>query len=219
MGRARDISKVFSTNTALATDTEVSGSYLTLASASTTYQTKAAAGLTLITPTSISNTGGTASIGTNGVVTLSGVTNISFNYVFSSIYKSYQIILLTNTASGIYTYNLRLRTSSTATDKSTDYYWSGQYQKFDTTSEGGENGNNATSFQIGGIGPTRGSVNSTIHNPFESQETNFSAIGHDGEYKRVYAGKLGVTTSYDGFTIFSGGSTLSGQVGIYGFNQ
>ena len=48
MGRARDISKVFSTGTALATDTEVSGSYLTLASASTTYQTKASNALVLL---------------------------------------------------------------------------------------------------------------------------------------------------------------------------
>ena len=220
MGRARDISKVFSTSTALATDTEVSAfNYLTQSSASTVYQTKATAGLTLLTPGSITNTGGTASIGTNGTVTFSGVSNVSLNLVFSSTYKSYHIVLLSNSASNIWTYNLKLRTSSTATDKSTDYYWSGQYQKFDTTSEGGENGNNATSFQIGGIGPTRGSVSLNLHNPFESQETNFSAIGHDGEYKRVYAGKLGVTTSYDSFTLSSGGSTLSGILSIYGYNQ
>jgi hypothetical protein len=178
------------------------------------------AGLIQVIPSSITvaGVGSSGSVASNGTVTFSTCTSVAFNYVFSSTYKSYQIILLTNSATSIWTYNLKLRTSSTATDKSADYYWSGQYQKWDTTAEGGENGNNTTSFQIGGLGPTRGSVNLTIHNPYESQETNFSAIGHDGEYKRIYAGKLGVTTSYDGFTLSSGGSNLTGSVNIYGFN-
>ena len=74
MGRARDISKVFSTGTALATDTEVS----------TTYQTKAAAGLTLLTPSTISNTGGSASIGTNGTVSFTSASAISLNDIFNN---------------------------------------------------------------------------------------------------------------------------------------
>ena len=76
MGRARDISKVFSTSTALATDTEVSGSYLTLASASTTYQTRATAGLTLLNTTSFS-----------GVVTADIPTG-----TFTSAYQNYRLI-------------------------------------------------------------------------------------------------------------------------------
>ena len=93
MARSRDISKVLSSNTTLATDAEVAASYLTTASASTVYQTKATAGLTLLTPASIANTGGTASIGANGTVSFTSASAISLNDVFSATYTNYQIVI------------------------------------------------------------------------------------------------------------------------------
>jgi hypothetical protein len=66
MARSRDISKVLSSNTALATDAEVAA----------TYQTKAAAGLTLINTTSFT-----------------AQSTVSIDNVFSTTYKNYRVMI------------------------------------------------------------------------------------------------------------------------------
>ena len=111
MGRARDISKVFSTGTALATDTEVS----------TTYQTKAAAGLTLLTPTSIVATGGsaTSSISSTGTVSFTSASTISLNDVFSTTYDNYRIIFRSTTST---TGQIKLRLRVSGSDNTTSNY-------------------------------------------------------------------------------------------------
>ena len=68
MARSRDISKVLSSNSTLATDAEVSASYLTTASANALYAPVAAGGLVQITPTSVTATGGSGSISATGAV-------------------------------------------------------------------------------------------------------------------------------------------------------
>ena len=83
MGRTRDVSKILTSNTSI----------LSLASASATYATKTSTGLNLIIPSTIANTSGTASIGTNGTVSFSGATTVSLNDVFSSTYMNYKIII------------------------------------------------------------------------------------------------------------------------------
>jgi hypothetical protein len=223
MGRARDISKVFSTNTALATDSEISAfNYLTQSSASTVYQTKATAGLTLITPTSIANTSGTASIGANGTITFSGASTISLNGVFSSTYDNYRLIFTTtsNTASGYI--NLRLR--SAGTDVTAGNYFSSVAQAaYGSTAIGNDNGGNSqtTWNRFGYYDGTTDAYASSgdVLLPFVSAFTSFNAAKARSGYGSEFAtGVYKATTSVDGITIYSAGN-FTGTLSVYGYNK
>jgi hypothetical protein len=206
MGRARDISKVFSTGTALATDTEVSGSYLTLASASTTYQTKATAGLTLLNTTSFT-----------------AQTTISINDVFSANYDSYRIVIpKVIPAAGTPTIRLRFRVS--ATDSSTQYYYGGISSAANSDTTVYRRADNDSSFDISpaSVNYTFGNV-IDVHNPFVVGRTifNYSISGDDGSkfFGGSGSGFHNVNASYTGLTIFPSSSNITGSISIYGYNK
>jgi hypothetical protein len=213
MGRARDISKVFSTGTALATDTEVS----------TTYQTKATAGLTFITPTSIANTGGTSSIGASGTITFTGVSNISLNNVFSSTYTNYRVLLNCTSGSG----NLSIRLRSSGADNTSSVYNNAAY----FWRSGGAGGDLATdenvdrAYWIDAISVAtfdsldvfNPNVNTYTHGHFQGlhvspPSTGYKVMSHWGGWSHE--------TNYqaDGITfIFSTSGT--GTLSVYGYNK
>jgi hypothetical protein len=133
MTRARDVSRLVTTPPDIyATDTETSSAgYLTLSSASSTYLSQtsastiyapvAAGGLVQIIPTSISNTSGTASISSKGLVTFNGVSSLSLNGVFTSTYKVYKIFWI-GRHSATTGCNMRLRASGTDNSASDHSY-------------------------------------------------------------------------------------------------
>jgi hypothetical protein len=220
MGRARDISKVFSTGTALATDTEVSGSYLTQSSASTVYQTKSATGLTLISPSTIANTSGTASIGTNGTVTFSGVSSISLNNVFSSTYKTYRIVFNSDTTQACH---IQIRLRST-TDNTTSNYFSGYWYTNLVSGATGIDVAGSAQSSMTRAGYTNDAASLVmfydIFNPVESKKTGISAIQSRNDAVVTNVGGLfNLTNSFDGITFFPSGGTMSGVVSVYGYNQ
>ena len=226
MGRARDISKVFSTGTALATDTEVSAfNYLTQSSASTVYQTKATAGLTLLTPGSITNTGGTASIGANGTVTFSGVSSQSINNVFSTTYDSYFLTWTIDGSTTAQSLTMRVRVSG-SDNSSADYNsaaWGGNSEVASPIIFGNTVG--GTSFPIGAVksGSEVNSGQMFIHNPFISTIRTTINAGYSfaDTYYRNYqmASMMSVTTSYTGVTFITASGNISGTVRIYGINK
>ena len=223
MGRARDISKVFSTGTALATDSEVSGSYLTQTSASTTYQTKAAAGLTLLTPTSIANTGGTASIGANGTVTFSGISTVSLNNVFSATYKNYYMAL--NIDSGTSNNNVLFRFRVAGSDNSSNVYRrAGTYAGLESSTSGFD-ANIVTNYWYLGTflnGAYPNTSNVEIMNPFETTRTYAWTrdIANGGTYFTWNYGNVHTSeTSFTGFTVYTDGGTVAGSISVYGYNK
>jgi len=208
MGRARDISKVFSTGTALATDTEVS----------TTYQTKATAGLTLITPTSIANTSGTASIGANGTITFSGVSTISLNNVFTSTYNNYRIVAYFTSSSDI---AVRFRFRNSGSDNTTsNYWWGGYYQGLGSTTTvyGETGGGGVTSAIVAGAGSLGGAFNIDVYSPKLTNYTLMSGLAPTS-YNKQYALQFRDTASFDGFTFYPDSLTLTGTISVYGYNQ
>ncbi len=170
-------------------------------------------GLVLVKPSSVVN-------GTDngkGTVSFSSVGSVSLNGVFSSTYTTYRIVIRSQHAAGIYAFNMKMRASNA--DSSASYYWSGQYQSSAVTTEGGENGANVSSYQIGGIDSQEGVLSLDINNPFQSKPTTFVATGWDGTYKRLYAGGHGVTSPYDGFTLFPATGNFTGTISVYGYNN
>ena len=220
MGRARDISKVFSTGTALATDTEVSAfNYLTQSSASTVYQTKATAGLTLLTPGSITNTGGSASIGTNGTVSFTSASAISLNNVFSSTYENYKIVWYWTQAGGGATPFIRLRNGGVT--ESSQIYYSNEI----TTQSGSSTITNTTRDPISNIvfGESNVSGNyleMTLFNPFAAARKGFliQKVGSSATetYLGYTNGIIDRNTSCDGIHFEINANTMSGTVRIYG---
>jgi hypothetical protein len=222
MTRARDVSRLITTPPNIyATDSEASAGFLSLSSASSTYQTKATAGPILITPSTIVNTGGTASIGTNGTVSFSAVSNVSLNNVFSSAYDNYLIVLECNAASGNYV-NFRLRVGGVDASGA-NYDW-GFYNVTDTGTPFALAGSGATSANI--LRPSssfRNMTSFTICNPAIARPTVSSGTlsYNDGATKAV-AGVMGnvhsLSTAYDGFTLIHAG-TITGTISVYGYNK
>jgi hypothetical protein len=209
MARSRDISKVLSSNSTLATDAEVAA----------TYQTKATAGLTLITPTSIANTGGTASIGTNGTVSFSAASIVSLNDVFSSTYENYKILLNITSAATQDAIFMRLRVAG-SDNSSNNYYWSLIYQNVSggTTPSGANSNNLSSSFRVG-YSSTNARSLIEVFSPFATSQTSFNAQnGNNNSDFALQGGNTSVTTSYTGFTLIFAGNT-TGSVSVYGYNK
>jgi hypothetical protein len=229
MGRARDISKVFSTNTALATDSEISAfNYLTQASASTVYQTKASAGLTLITPTSVATTGGsaTSSISATGTVSFTSASAISLNDVFSATYDNYKIVFELDTMSltGGNAIVMRLRVGGA--DNSSANYFNHRMIGQSSSLSGAGASSADTSFisfaEYDNVGITTFMYD--IFAPFRTATTSLVGIGqfrYTGFYQhsQLKTGQTTVTTSYTGFTLITTAGTMTGKVRIYGYNQ
>jgi hypothetical protein len=218
MGRARDISKVFSTNTALATDSEISAfNYLTQASASTVYQTKASAGLTLLTPTSIAATGGSGSISTNGAVSFTSASAISLNGVFSSTYDFYTIQVRAVNSSNTQTFNWRWRASGS------DLTASNYYHARTSTSTGGSvtgaGAGATTTATIGQIATGMGFF--TVFAAYTQTEPRLNGNSYNSELSGLttFASGYRATQVTDGFTIYPSSGTITGKVSVYGYNE
>ena len=209
MGRARDISKVFSTSTSLSTDSEVSGSYLTLASASTTYQTKANSGLTLLNTTSFS---AASSI------------NLAAN-TFSSSYTNYRLIINQSLASTNNSLKLRLRSGSTD-DSGGNYAYSGIYTRSDSaTIASYRDAIGQTSFALGDYNSGRPTIfDVDIYNPQVATQTTTRVNCSNPDtsntlFHFLNMGYHNQATSYDAASIITLSGTITGSYSIYGYNK
>jgi hypothetical protein len=210
MARSRDISKVLSSNTTLATDAEVAA----------TYQTKAAAGLTLLTPTSIVATGGSGSISTNGAVSFTSASAISINNVFSTTYDNYLVKLdyTASTGNGMY---LRLRASGTDAN-GTDYFR--QMVTGDAGTASGNRESSSTYYNFGYSSTGRSSAKLEINSPFIARPTTGNVMFNEQTNTSDIATRSSswghnVSTAYDGMTIYPNTGTLTGTVSVYGYNK
>ena len=199
MGRTRDVSKILTSNTSI----------LSLASASSTYQTKASNALVLLNTTSFTTQ-----------------TTVSINDVFSATYDSYFIITSTDGSTTAQTLGLRMRVSGS--DNSSNNYSDGNWGN-NSESAGGlvfNSGGSLASYIGMGAVKSGSEINVNafnLHNPFSSAKRTH-LVGHqsftDTNYRgRQIAGILSVTTSYTGFTLFVTSGTITGNLSVYGYNK
>jgi|688.fasta_scaffold171749_2 hypothetical protein len=209
MGRTRDVSKILTSNTSI----------LSLASASTTYATKTSTGLNLIIPSTIANTSGTASIGTNGTVSFSGATTVSLNDVFSSTYMNYKIIINAIGSAGN-TVALRYRVSGS--DNSTSNYSNQSADAGGSSFSAGRTTGGTNTPIIVLRSAESASADANVYNPFVTEETILQSNTFDPDSSgiwRVFNGLFGATTSFTGFSLISSNGTMAGTVSVYGFNK
>ena len=125
------------------------------------------------------------------------------------------------TGNGSMTVDLKLRASGT--DSSTNYYWGLALTNHNGTSIP-QAGSNVSTYRLMNVTANkRGFINLNIEDPFLASDTLFQG-SLTGEFSAVIAGGAGgglhtAATSYDGFTILSGGGTISGSVNVYGYNK
>jgi hypothetical protein len=211
MARSRDISKVLSSNTALATDAEL--------------------GLSLITPTSVATTGGSGSISTSGAISFTSASAISLNNVFSSTYDNYRIFATATVVTAATYMSLRLRVNNA--DNSSTNYRLGNIRLRTQSGEGvfAAVTNNATSADLVRMDNTSGQswtfdTSIDIGQPFLSQFTTFKGMGtstavvgtNQGEAQYVN-GFFIDSTSFTGFTLFAPSGTFTGTVRVYGYRN
>ncbi len=167
-------------------------------------------GLVPVAPTSIANSGGSAS--TSGyTTTFTGVSSISLNGVFSADYDNYAMWLKL-VGSTVTTLHLRVRAAST--DLSTSSYYNTR------TSGVGTNAASMTlALAIASANKTTSVV--SISGPFLTEETGALIQTDQTSGYDCYFGSSGVRNgnSYDGFTIFPGAGTVTGTVSVYGYRK
>jgi hypothetical protein len=174
--------------------------------------------LTLVTPTSIANSGGSASL-SGGEVTFTTITSLSLNGVFTATYQNY-LIMMNRLGSAVNGTTVRLRLSGT--DSTAALYTNQRIQSFSTTTSSSRS-LLATSFiggQISTVGPNQ--ANMTIYAPNLATNTSISNISVDSSSTdptlEIIMGHHAVATAYDGITFIpSSPTTMTGTVRVYGY--
>jgi len=174
-------------------------------------------GLVPVAPTSIANSGGSASISAN-TTTFTTVTSVSLNGVFSSLYTNYRIVLECRPTTNDLSYRLRL----TGTDVVGTNYSDQFMQCSGTTFSGGRRSAQTFASLVYSANNARVISAFDIGNP--AVATTTSMLGSqvfDGSPLSVItiASLHDVATAYDGFTIFTPTGTVTGTVTIYGYNK
>ena len=179
------------------------------------------AGLAKIVPSSVAVGSGTGSASALGTVTFSGASSVSLNNIFSATYDFYRMIINVQPST---TLDLSMRYRTSGTDNtSASYNYEAFVARASNTSTSVSSATNQTSFIIAGT--NSGSANAfamDIYKPFNSDDfTKHSLLGHMHDSTSYIAsfrgGVFGGSTSFDGLTIFNGG-TMTGSLVVYGYN-
>jgi hypothetical protein len=174
-------------------------------------------GMVLIKPTSIANSGGSASIGENGQVTFSSITSLSLNGIFSSSFDNY---MLSSRMTGTSAFYARYRLRASGTDNST----ASSYRYELMIANGSTPGAETSTMDQGTLGyftgTQRGGFNATFYGPYLPQTTAArSTVVSDLSSALLldYASTHNQSNSYDGLTI--SGGTMTGAIQVYGLRS
>ena len=180
-----------------------------------------AGGLRLVTPTSIANSGGSASL-SGGKVSFTGVTSISLNGIFTSTYDNYRVVFVAKGASSTaITVAIRYRLSG-VDNAGSNYYYGGVYVTHASGPTRDYSGGNTYGL-VGLLGDYNGTANFDILSPNIATNTTFvsqyeGAGGATAQYG-TSSGLSTETTAHDGLTILMTSSTMTGAVRVYGYQN
>jgi len=151
---------------------------------------------------------------------LSGVASQSFNNVFSATYDNY-LVLFSGNLSTTASIEFRLRVGGV--DNSTASSYLRQFLRVENTVVTG----GRVTANIAKVGQAENNLRSsfelTIFNPFQATATPFTSVLNVIESSVLIFDVLSqihnVTSSFDGFTLSASSGTITGSIGIYGFNK
>ena len=180
-------------------------------------------GLVLVSPTSIANSGGSASA-SGGAVTATGVTTVSLNGVFTSAYQNYRLVV-----SGIGSLSslndLWFRVRASGTDLSGSVYVNGSTY---VTQVGGPTrsySNNSTLFYCGYVGDLYNAIVIDLMNPAQTVATGivntYAAYNNSNTtfIQSIGGGNVNNTTAYNGITFGVNSNNWTGTIRVYGYKN
>jgi hypothetical protein len=144
------------------------------------------------------------------------VASQSVNNVFTSSFKNYRLVInAKHTADADITVRLR----ASGTDLTSNNYYEGRYYIgiSQSLAAGSNNQTLSTSWGTTSISTWGGHIVMDIANPQTSEVTTALTSGAGRYYITLGQSLNNITTSYDGFTLISGG-TMTGSVSVYGYN-
>lgn len=177
-------------------------------------------GLNIVTPTSIANSGGSASA-SGGQVTFTGVSSISLNGVFSSTYLNYMVVAYFS-SSAVNDYGWRARNAGTDVTGASEYSCINIYG----TNAGGSAGVAFADRSFGllcNTGDVANSAEITFFEPFSSNRTRSTANCGNRSSASSRADFSSITrvtaASHDGFTVYLAGGTITGTIRVFGLKN
>lgn len=202
------------------TTAQYQGLQFVYASTGTTWYSVApnatAPGLAIVTPTSIANSGGSASA-SGGAVTFTGVSSFSLNGVFSSTYDNYIVQCHIAGSTGM---DVTCRMRAAGTDNSAGSY---QYAQGLTQSAAtGSQTTTGTSFlPTSNMGTASSPLEMNFYRPFTAANTSFLSRGWRSvdNYHSSTAGQHAVASSFDGFTLIASTGNITGVLRVYGLRN
>lgn len=150
-------------------------------------------------------------------VALSSTTSVTS--AFSSEYRNYRIFVATSTRSGSADIQMRLNVGASP-DATALYAYAGQRSGYNTTAPTSIGASTQTNWIIGRVdsGSELGMIVLDICNPQTSVRTTFTSQSVDFQFLQNMGGNAGMTTQFDGFTLY-GPATWTGTVYVYGYRQ
>lgn len=174
-------------------------------------------GLAPATPTSIANSGGTATLSGN-TVTFTTVNSVSLNGCFSGDYDNYRLIFRSAYSAAGTTARIRLRVGGTD-DSSNNYTWQTLYATSTTVAASSTTTTSGT-FADGHSTNDGNSASVDIFRPYLAAITNWQSQCHRSDtYMEFFTGLHNVATSYTGLTILVATGTITGTVSVYGYKK
>jgi len=176
----------------------------------------AAPGMVLVSPTSITHSGTSASLGANGQVTFSAVTSLSLNGCFTADFDNY-VVSVRDVGSNNLVIRSRLRTGGS--DASGSDYTVQLLEVYSTTVSPARL-TSQTSAVVGATDPDARSGDwLMIYGPFLAQPTamrNNNVYGDSNARLTDAASTHSLSTSYDGITLFLVSGDMTGALQVYG---
>jgi hypothetical protein len=176
-------------------------------------------GLVSMAPTSIAYSGTSAGINADGGVDFTAVTSLSLNGVFTSDYDNYLIVQNGVANTGV-NFSLRLRASGSDNSTASSY----TVQRLDVNGTGIQSSRASLNYtNFAQVYSTNGNGTIThVYGPFLAQPTALRTVNESSESgAAIY--DLAIThnqsTSYDGFTIYTSGATVTGNIHVFGYEE
>lgn len=171
-------------------------------------------GLAPATPTSIANSGGSASL-TGNTVTFSGVSSVSLNGCFTGDYDNYRVLVSVTNGSTADTY---MRFRSAGTDATGNNY---AYRQFVIGSSTAIYAGTGTLFGISSGATTACKSSFDLFDPSAATYSRaiLSAVSNGVTGLYITASEHQLNTSYDGLTIYPSTGTMTGTVSVYGYRR
>lgn len=178
-------------------------------------------GLIPAKPTSIANSGGTATLTSNSV-TFSAVNSVSLNGVFTATSTVYRIVVAIESQSAETQMYFRMRLAGT--DATAGQYENVYFYAYGPSSTGVGSATSATTGEIATTSAD-GLVSIDLAWPFVARNSMAyinrasaqTSVGRTvitmGAFRHT------VATAYDGFTLFPNGGTATGSVSVYGYKK